>query len=109
MAQIGEQRKAEEGAFMSAYWNFRKSIATPEDREEYWLSVIDGVNALEQQFNKNPYFQGILIACVADLEERFKCAEGDYAPQKDKRFIELVNFARKRNGLPELCYKAVAT
>ena len=108
MAQIGDAQKAEESAFMGTYWNFRKSIGTPEDNENYWLSVVNGVNALEEQFGKKPYYQNILIACVADLEERFKGADRN-VPMKDKRFIELVNFARKRNGLPELCYKAVAT
>ena len=94
MAQIDEQRKAMESAFMAEYWTLRKEIGTPEDNEAYWTHVINRCNQLGEKYCRDPYLVSMILNLVHDLEARRGAAK-QYGAS-----IACFNQMRAKNGLP---------
>lgn len=96
MAAISDKRKEIESRFMSDYWKIRKEKSTPEDRTDYWEDVVKSLTDLSEKYDRDPYIDTILLACVDDIEFRSKAkTNGDLT-------LQFLNEIRKMRGLPKV-------
>lgn len=72
MAQITEERKKMESAFMSEFWALRKAVAEPEDNHEYCDKVIKWTQKIYETYGKDEYVKRLLLANVDDIEKKAK-------------------------------------
>lgn len=69
-----------ESQFMKDYWRFRKEFYIPEQDDDYWRSLDEAANKLVYEYdpeviknpNKKSYFKEIVLACVSEIESRFR-------------------------------------
>jgi len=96
MAQISDERKKIESAFMKDFWDLRKAVATPESRQEYWNDVVDRTTAIWNKYDHDPYLSALILTMVDDIEARSK------NKNMEQMTLNLVNRMRKKRGLPEV-------
>ena len=101
MAQITENRKKIESAFMQAYWKFRKEYGDPEDNEAYWISFCEAADEIGKQFGFDPYIVSVIVCCAEDLDrqahERFGYQR---MPGDGDLSLKVFNHLRRKRGLP---------
>ena len=105
MAEINEDRKRFESAFMADYWNLRKRICNPEDTDVYWNDVVRSTSDLAAKYGNDEYVEQILMVCVDDIQRR--AGDGNYSGKVDMCEF-LINKWRKARGLPKLVPEGVA-
>lgn len=97
---ISDANKEIESEFMTKYWNLRKMIATPEERQDYWKEVIDSLRMLaeEEKFRGNSYIENVLLACLNDIEEHSPIHSR--VRKEGSASLALFNYFRKKRNLP---------
>ena len=85
---------------MTKYWNLRKMIATPEERQEYWKEVIDSLRLLaeEEKFQGNSYIENVLLSCLNDIEDH--SPNNSRVRKEGSASLALFNYFRKKRNLP---------
>ena len=98
MASVSTSDIPEEQQFFADYWTIRKRFYEPEDDENYWETVVDETVKLSEKYNRNVYFDNLLLVFVDDLEHRFRLSEG----RKDTKIGSLEEcyerLRKKRDG-----------
>ena len=95
---ISDTRKSKESQFMNDYWNLRKQIATPEERQDYWKEVIDKMVTLSKKYEDDELFNNILLSCLNDIEEHSPIHSR--ARKEGSASLALFNYFRKKRNLP---------
>lgn len=61
-----------EQQFMTDFWKFRKKYYIPENSDSYWVNLCMDADKICEKYNRNKYFESLVLACVKDFEERYK-------------------------------------
>lgn len=61
----------------------RKKYYHGEDNEQYWADLIDEFIAVSEKYNRNSYFDQLLLVCIDDIERRWKTTTGNPFVDKD--------------------------
>lgn len=88
---------------MNDYWNLRKAIATPEERQDYWKEVMDKMVALSKKYEDDELFNNILLACLNDIEEHSPI--NSRVRKEGSASLALFNYFRKKRNLPPVGVK----
>lgn len=76
MASVNTSDIPEEQQFMSEFWVLRKKFYQGEDNDQYWADLISEFVAVSEKYDRNSYFDQLLLVCIDDIERRYKIATG---------------------------------
>ena len=70
--QISGKKIPVESQFMTDFWALRKKFYIPEERDSYWISLMDETDELYKKYGQNEYVKKMLFALIDDLEKRHR-------------------------------------